>query len=403
MLAVCAGAPAGAQTPGPRVLYLGMDGAVLDAMKPLMDAGELPNLAALAKAGTLVPLHSHEPTRSPAVWTTLATGTRKESHGIYDYVTNSYYWPVDVRTKAKNLATSSMRKDPALWTILTEKKKTSVVVGWLSTWPAEEIQGTVVAPFIDIGNTRQTTIKGAIYAKGAPQQTHDPKVFGQLRGVLKEPKDFGARYIARYFDPLPPNHPLFDQIKVFKRYEYTVSWTGARMHNNTQSALKLAKQHQPDLVMVYYQCPDSLGHRFWLFRQPVDAIAARLKALGADPRLAAELKKRYGRTVDSCYREVDRHIGLLQAGLGQGWSTVVVSDHGFGDCQQNCEARGVPFNGGHRNDGILLVSGPAFAHNGTIADPWVEDVAPTILTALGVDVPKGLDGKVLKGALSASP
>lgn len=400
-LAQAPAAPAstGSASPRTRILYIGLDGATTDLMRTLIASGDLPNIAALVEHGTFTPLHSHEPTRSPAVWTTLATGTRKERHGIYDYVTSTWYWPEALRTKEKLLATSDMRKDPALWTFLTEQKKTSVVVGWLSTWPAEAIQGAVVAPYIDIGNDRQTTIKGAIYKTGADRQTHDPKLFAQLRRKLKTPGQFGSKYLKKYFDQVPPGHPLFAQLRVFKRYAYTVSWTGARMHNNTQSALYLAKKFDPELVMVYYQCPDSLGHRFWLFRQSEEAIAARLEAVGVDPALAADLKRRYGDTIDACYREIDRHLGLLQAGLGEGWSTVIVSDHGFGDCEQRCENKNVPFNGGHRNDGILLVSGPAFAKGGTIEDPWVEDLTPTILTALGLPVPEGLDGKVLTGAL----
>lgn len=385
--------------PRTRVLYIGMDGAAVPVMKPLLDAGKLPHLGKLVDAGLLVPLQSHFPSRSPAVWTTLATGARKEKHQIYDYVTNSYYWPDELKTKEKNLATVDMRRVPAIWNAMTEQDRTAVVVGWLSTWPAEKIKGAVVAPYIDIGADRQTTIKGAIY-KEAPQQMADEAAFKKLQPRLKTPADFGADYRKRYFDEPPADSPLWKDIELLKRYGYTVDWTGARMHNNTESVLALAAEHDPDLTMVYYQCPDSLGHRFWLFRQSDEIVKARFKAVGLKPEQALEMKRRYKDTVDNCYVQIDQHIGrLLEALGGDDLSVVVVSDHGFGDCEKHCEQKIVPFNGGHRNEGLLILSGPAFTQTRPKA-PAVEDIPVTLYDVLGVTPPENLDGRVLKESLA---
>ena len=382
----------------PRVLVVGMDGADVDVVRPLLDAGKLPNLARLLEHGTLGRLVSHFPTRSPAIWTTIATGDRKEKHGIYDYVTSSWYWPKELRTKEKKLATSSMRKVPALWNRLTEAGKTTVVSGWLSTWPAERIRGEIVATYIDLGSDRQTTIQGSVYKDGAPGTTADPKTHRWLAKWLKRPSDYALADLGDYFDPLPPDHPIFEKLPIFARYPYTVQWTAARMHNVTTSALKLIGRHHPDLTMVYYQCPDSFGHRFWLFHQGEAAVADRLEAYGLPREWAPELVRRYGSLIEKCYREIDSHIGRLLDALGPRTNVVVVSDHGFGACEKNCVNPKVPFNGGHRDLGLILLSGPAFSGQPP-KEPRVEDIAPTVMRILGVPVPAGLDGRVLQEAL----
>ncbi len=383
-----------------KLILIGIDGADLEILRPIMDRGELPNIQRLAERGTLEVLNSHPPTRSPAVWTTIAVGATKEKHGVYDYVTNSYYWPKELRTKKKNTTTSDMRKLPALWTIMTEQQRSSVVVGWLSTWPAEEIQGAMVAPFIHIGNTRQTTIKGSIYKTNAPRQTFDPKLFAELKPLLKNPGAYGPESRKRYYDEPPADDPIYKQIKILKRYNYTASWTAARMHNVTASTLYLRKKFDPELVMVYYQCPDSFGHRFWHFRLSEKELGDRLELIGADRSRAAELKRRYGTAIDKCYAAVDGEIAKLLDAMGPDYSVMIMSDHGFGQCKFDKVNKSVPFDGGHREQGTVLLSGPAFKQGAKLKEVWTEDIAPTALKVLGIQPPDTMDGRVIDEALA---
>lgn len=385
---------------GHKVLMLGIDAADIDVITPLLEAGELPNLKKLADAGIFQALNSHQPTRSPAVWTTIATGVRKETHGIYDYVTNSYYNPKELRSKEKILTTSDMRKTPAIWNVMSDAGRKSVVAGWLSTWPAEDIKGAMVAPFIDIGNTRQTTIKGSIYKTGAPKQTFSPALFKELRPLLDDPNKYGRKQRQRYYNELPDDSPIYKQIPILKRYNYTASWSAARQHNVTSSATYLAKKIHPELVMVYYQCPDSFGHRFWHFRLPEKDLAKRLEWLGADPGQASDLKQRYGHAIDNCYRELDVITGKLMQSLGPDFSVMIMSDHGFGENKFSKPNKKVPFNGGHRDQGLVILSGPAFKQGVTLKKPVVEDLAPTAMQVLGLPVPAYVEGRVLDEGLA---
>ncbi|MBN2360464.1 MAG: alkaline phosphatase family protein [Deltaproteobacteria bacterium] len=406
--AAASSAPATATAPRssparPRVLMLGIDAADVEVVTPLLEAGLLPNLKRLVDAGTMQVLHSHPPTRSPAVWTTIATGVRKETHGIYDYVTNTYYWPEELRTKEKLLTTVDMRKVPAIWNIVGDRGLTSVVVGWLSTWPAEEIKGALVAPYIHIGNTRQTTIKGSIYKTDAPEQTHDPKLFARLKPLLRDPDAYGLEERKRYYDELPAESSVYEKIPILKRYNYTASWSAARMYNVTAATLALSRELDPDLVMVYYQCPDSFGHRFWHFRLPEPELRQRLELLGVDPDLAPELKQRYGHAIDNCYQDIDTTTGELLQALGPGFSVMVMSDHGFGACQFERVNKNVPFDGGHRTEGLVILSGPAFKRGAELRQPVVEDLAPTALSVLGVPRPEFMEGRILEEALAGRP
>jgi len=65
-----------------RVLVVGIDGATLRVVAPLLAAGRLPNLAALAREGVHGPLRSMPPLESPRIWNTIATGKVPEKHGI---------------------------------------------------------------------------------------------------------------------------------------------------------------------------------------------------------------------------------------------------------------------------------------------------------------------------------
>jgi predicted AlkP superfamily phosphohydrolase/phosphomutase len=60
----------------------------------------------------------------------------------------------------------------------------------------------------------------------------------------------------------------------------------------------------------------------------------------------------------------------------------------------------VRYNGTHRMDGILFLSGPGIQPGKTIEGASIVDVAPTVLALLGVPVPKEMDGRVLENYLT---
>ena len=108
---LAAGAAAcSSQAPAPRgkVLLIGLDGAEWDIIDPLVEAGEMPNFARLMENGVYGKLRSLEPAaKSPAIWTTIATGKSPDAHGITTFVDEENGQPL----------TRNIRRVRALWNI----------------------------------------------------------------------------------------------------------------------------------------------------------------------------------------------------------------------------------------------------------------------------------------------
>ena len=85
----------------PRVIVLGLDGATFTILRPLMEAGHLPNLARLAHEGVHGQLESVLPPYSAPAWVSLVTGQSPGKHGIVDF------WRYDPSTDERRLVDAS--------------------------------------------------------------------------------------------------------------------------------------------------------------------------------------------------------------------------------------------------------------------------------------------------------
>ncbi len=68
------------------VWLVGIDGITWDLLQPMIDGGQLPNFSALTNEGSRGVLLSEEPTISPALWATIATGMPRFEHGVFDFL-----------------------------------------------------------------------------------------------------------------------------------------------------------------------------------------------------------------------------------------------------------------------------------------------------------------------------
>ena len=64
---------------------IGLDGVGLPLVRELIDAGVMPALAALVREGTLAPMRSSIPTISSVSWTNFMTGRNPGKHGVYGF------------------------------------------------------------------------------------------------------------------------------------------------------------------------------------------------------------------------------------------------------------------------------------------------------------------------------
>jgi predicted AlkP superfamily phosphohydrolase/phosphomutase len=68
-----------------RVAVIGLDGVGLPLVRDLVERGLMPNFARLAAAGTLAPMRSSIPTISSVSWTGFMTGRNPGKHGVYGF------------------------------------------------------------------------------------------------------------------------------------------------------------------------------------------------------------------------------------------------------------------------------------------------------------------------------
>ena len=67
-----------------RVLIIGWDGVDWKILQPMLDAGELPNLAALIERGAYGDCLSTVPSHSWCAWPSFMTGLNPAGHVVFD-------------------------------------------------------------------------------------------------------------------------------------------------------------------------------------------------------------------------------------------------------------------------------------------------------------------------------
>ncbi|MDQ3954281.1 MAG: alkaline phosphatase family protein [Actinomycetota bacterium] len=121
-----------------RVLIIGWDGVDWKILKPLLDTGELPNLAALIERGTFGDCLSTVPSHSWCAWPSFMTGLNPAGHGVFDILEHqpgvSKRLPVTYRSiKARTIFDD-----------LSDAGKTTIAANIPLTFPAPKIQGKVI-------------------------------------------------------------------------------------------------------------------------------------------------------------------------------------------------------------------------------------------------------------------
>src|SRR3989304_6145529 len=124
-----------------KVLLIGWDAADWVMIRPLIEQGLMPTFAKMIEEGVSGNLATIRPILSPMLWNSIATGKRADKHGICGFVE-----PMPDGTGIRPI-TSTSRKTKAILNILSQNDRTSNVVGWFASHPAEPIRGTVVTDY----------------------------------------------------------------------------------------------------------------------------------------------------------------------------------------------------------------------------------------------------------------
>lgn len=110
-----------------QMLILGLDAANEALLDPWIEAGHLPTIQRLREQSASYVLTSMEPMRSPALWTTIATGRSPEVHGVSGF-----------------FATRHDIQAPRIFDVAMADGMRVGLFQWLVTWPVVDLFDVIV-------------------------------------------------------------------------------------------------------------------------------------------------------------------------------------------------------------------------------------------------------------------
>ncbi len=373
----------GGGAPERRFLLVGIDAADWSIIDPLLAEGKLPNLAALMEAGVSCDLRSLEPKeKSPVIWTTIATGKLPDKHGIGGYL--------DPTTK--HIMTSNVRTARTVWDILGESGRTVTVIGWLVSWPAEQVNGSMVTDYFRFAPREDRPLPEKV--------TYPPELLDEVSPLRVVAADLEDEELARFMSldgaltreeaQRLPREELFVEMRGIQSADMQVNQLRDFVAGD-RSFLGVAKylmrERPTDAFFVYLRGVDSTCHKFWRAGHADDY----------DRPVSHTEERVFGETIERYYEFADEMLGELIEEFGEGATVIVCSDHGFTGPPLKGDSGGIR---DHGPVGVLVMVGPGVKERARIPEQNVRDITPTILSLHGLPVGEDMDGAVIEEALT---
>ena len=266
----------------PKVVVVGLDGATLDIMKPMMAKGRLKNFSRLANGGATGKLTSTILPLSATAWNTFSTGLNPGKHGIYDFsrrVRGTYaYAPVS----------SADRNGKTLWQYASEAGRKCLIVNVPLTYPPEKVNGIMISGF------------------PYPESRKDYAIPASILDEIQ--KDLGITHLHKpsphFLKPGDERKLMDDMLKITKDQAEVVRY--------------LMKKDTWDLVATVFDATDVVSHFFWRYIDKDNPQYDRAKA------------DEFGPLFYDIYDAVDSAFGAIYSELSPDDNVFVISDHGFG-------------------------------------------------------------------------
>jgi predicted AlkP superfamily phosphohydrolase/phosphomutase len=388
-----------------KVLVFGVDGATWKVFGPLIENGSLPTARKLVESGVHATPISPPPQVSPAIWTTMVTGRRREEHGVKKYLQVSFPgvvgFPFESLAQDMSLVpffwvglgyfmagvaegvppTSEQVRVKTLWHMLADGGGRSLVLGWPATWPAEAVPGLIVSDRfgpgeLDMFSPPRGSLGRLIHPPEAEARLGPLVVdsMGDPRPMLEALADLSAEetdeLIRHTHNPLLPTAcellvALYDSDLTYLRF------LGSELEGDAYR-----------LALVMLKGPDMAMHAFFRDRFPEDF------GLEQSPH------PKWGGIVDAIHSLVDQKIGEIIAAAGEDTVVLIVSDHGM-----EADPRNFIWPGWHGPEALFILAGGPVRPGGEIKKVDYLDLAPTVLYLLGYPVPDDIPGRVLTGAI----
>ena len=274
------------------VLVLALDGASFDVIKPMIEEGRLPHLAAWMEEGHAQKLPSTTPPVTFPAWSSFMTGLPPAQHGIFDF-SQKVEGQYQIR-----FVNASDRQGRSIQSAVSQAGGEALVLGLPATFPPEEMNGLLVPGFdapVSTGTDAEATSHPELYRRIAAQAGH------WMRPDMDESAT-GAGFHETAMDTLLS--------RIDRKTEFVLT------------ALKEMRSHyqkpNPDLTVVVFSESDTAGHHYWRDHDP------------QSPRHDADVSPSRQKALGNIYEKLDQACGRIREDVGKDALCVVLSDHGMG-------------------------------------------------------------------------
>jgi predicted AlkP superfamily phosphohydrolase/phosphomutase len=263
-----------------KVFVLGLDGATWDILEPLVQAGELPNLARLKDQGVSGNLRSVFPPLSPVAWTGVMTGKNSGKHGVFEFLEYGHD-PLKGRVNS-----SRAIKAELVWEVAAKYGKKTVAGGVPMSYPPRPAPGFYLGDFLSPAD--------------APDFASDPAIFAELEKAVG------------------PYRPWSTAVHDGGNEANVLAELTSFLDHHLEAIRFLMGRCEWDLFMFDLMATDRAQHELWHVWDGTHRAAAGrdFSALRAG-------------CVDF-WKRLDRGIGEIEAALPDDAALLLMSDHGFG-------------------------------------------------------------------------
>lgn len=238
-----------------KLLVIGFDGATFDLIEPLVKKGVLPHFSTVLTEGASAPLCSVIPPVSAPAWVSMVTGKNPGKHNIYGF-----------QDSKGNMVNSTFRKSKAVWNLLDEHGKRSIIVKVPVTNPPENINGVITAEIL----------------------TPDERGFSGRFQIDKE--------------------SIMEKEKALSK---KIQWELSQ----TEKTLTMMKGEW-DLFFTVYHLSDFVPTIYWKYMDETHPQYIRDEFLS--------------HAIEDAYKVLDTILGQFLSAIDENTYVVVVSDHGMG-------------------------------------------------------------------------
>jgi predicted AlkP superfamily phosphohydrolase/phosphomutase len=201
-----------------KVIVIGLDGLEPSIVEPMLERGDLPNLAKLRRSGSYTRVKTTYPAQTPVAWSSFATGTNPGGHGIFDFISRDpqTYQPDAALSRFERPKSMlapprvvNQRKGVPLWEVLSKAGIPSTVLRCPCTFPPETLQGRMLAG-VGVPDLRGSQSKGTFYTQDSTVHAEENEQVVRLPGGA----DFKTSVIGPRNTRLTPPADALCEIRV---------------------------------------------------------------------------------------------------------------------------------------------------------------------------------------------